>query len=822
MGVLIHHHDRFDPLARTTVKLDRPTTVRRLVQKHRALRPHTTVYRPGGLYGRRNVREFRHNTIALLNARPLLRRDWRRTVVGPGDVLSFVTVPPQPRGGGGGGGGSNPLGIVLMLAVMVATAWLGPEVGLLLGFAEGSLLGNAIGGAIVSLTLGAVAYGVMSLFASPAPPSMVGQTGFAGTPASSPTYNLQAQGNVARLQQPIPEAFGRNRMFPDFVTTPYVQYVGNDQFLHHILGLGIGEFEIEADSVKLGDTPIGSYPDIDWAVVAPGDLVDLAIADERFITATDLADVELPDAGAGSTWMGPFAANPPGTTVDRMEVDTGAPRGLFAFNSGTGGLDALTATFEVQAQAIDDSGTPTGSWEAFSPTTITKSPAASQDPQRWTDELIFSGAGRWQVRVRRTDTKNTSAQAGHQLDWIGLRGRLIGRRRFAGMTCIAVKMQAGAALNSSQARQFNLVATRKLATWDDGAQAMGTALAATRSPCDAFAAIALSSNGGRLREAQLDLAGLYANLADFDDAGWTFDFVFDSGVTVSEALARVSRAVVAERVTQGGKLRLVRDVPAVAPVAMFSPRNIRAGSLDLAYAMVDSTTADALVGTYIDQVRWKPIDVTVAFDDSRQDRPSRMPLYGVGSRDQARAVLWNLARANRYRRRTATFSTAMEGLAVLFGDGISLSHDVPRWGQTLEVTAFDADSNTFTLVDPPDFSASATYYAAVRDSSGLKAGPFVAAAVPGQANQLALTVPDPDDLPEILTGRDAERTWLQLGPGEAYARPMKVKQVTPRDETTAEIVCFDDDPRMYADLPDDPEPAIGGEAVGSRPSAVTL
>ena len=110
------------------------------------------------------------------------------------------------------------------------------------------------------------------------------------------------------------------------------------------------------------------------------------------------------------------------------------------------------------------------------------------------------------------------------------------------------------------------------------AGAMTTVLAATRDPCDAFAYIARARNGGRLSDDQIALADLYANHADFGELGWTFDHVFDTSVTVSEALARVARAVVAERVTQGGKLHLVRDLPSTAPIAMFSPRNINAGT----------------------------------------------------------------------------------------------------------------------------------------------------------------------------------------------------------------------------------------------------
>ncbi len=85
----------------------------------------------------------------------------------------------------------------------------------------------------------------------------------------------------------------------------------------------------------------------------------------------------------------------------------------------------------------------------------------------------------------------------------------------------------------------------------------------------------------------------------------------------------------------------------------------------------------------------------------------------------------------------------------------------------------------------------------------------MATAIVGASKQLQLTLDDPDDLPEILIGGDKERTWLQLGPGEAYAQPLTVKQVTPRDSQTADIIAFDDDPRMYDALPDEPEVPIG-------------
>lgn len=815
MAVLVHMHSRFDPLKRKVYRLDRPTTVRRLVQRHRGLRPHTRVYRPGGFYGRRKVREFTQPTVCLLNGRALTRSEWKRTTVGADDIVAFYAPPT------GGNTFKIIATIVLAVAIAVAAPYLGALIApVLVTAGVGAATALAIGTAVAGIALSVVGYGLMSLFAEPPPPSV--GNGFGGsTPASSPTYNLTAQGNYARLESAIPEAFGRNRMFPDFVTTPYATYdvpdpppgitSTPDQWLHHIVGLGIGEFEIETDTLKLGDTPITSYPDIEWAVIPPGTLGDITIADERWITSPDLADYELLDAAVGSPWAGPYNANPAQTTVGTIGIDVAAPRGLWHFNPVSGGLDGRGVVFEVEAHLIDDNDDPIGDpdvWETFPPFGFLR---VSQDPQRVTIQITLPSVGRWQVRVRRTDTKDNDLQSGHQLDWIGLRGRIVGRRRFTNMTCIQLKMKAGSALNVAQSRQFNVVATRKLETWD-GSQ-MGTARAATRSPCDAFAYIGRTQNGGRLRDDQIALAELYASKADFEASGWTFDFIFDSATTVSEAEARVARAVVAERVTQGNQLHMVRDVPVVAPIAMFSQRNISPGSLSMSYGMVDSTSPDALIGTFVDQGTWKPRDVTVAFPDSAQERPSRMTLYGVGIRDQARAVLWNLARGNRYRRKVFSFSTPMEGLAVTFGDGISFSHDLPNYGQTLEVIDFDGSDPAhpiFTFADRPRLGGTATLYAAVRDSLARKAGPFVATAVAGQPLQLMLDVPTPGPaLPPILIGGDRERTWLQLGPGERYARKLKVKQVQPRDEFSADLIAFDDDPRMYAPLPVEPEVPIG-------------
>ncbi|HZP98548.1 MAG TPA: host specificity factor TipJ family phage tail protein, partial [Reyranella sp.] len=808
--IVLYLPNPFDPTKRELHRLKRPMTVRRFVRGR--LRNRTTVRVING----RRVREFVKPTVCFHNGRALMRKDWSTTRITPGDVVMFQAIP-RGGGGGGGGGGSNPLGFVLMVAVIAASAWLGPELGALLGPEGAGLFGaataKALGSAIVGLAFSALAYGVMSLFVQPPPAPTASSFGYGGTPQSSPTYDLQAQGNVSRLGQPVPEAFGRNQIFPSYVSAPYSRYVNNVEEIHGHLGVGVGEYDFE--ELRIGATPISSFGDsITYEKIEPNAYPNTDIADPRWITCTDLAQTVLPGSTAtpvASPWIGPFAVNPPGTKVDRCEIDLVAPRGLY-FANDTGGLDARSATVQIQVQEIDDDGAALGDWADVDGSPVTKS-AADNEQLRWTDGYVFAGLSRWQIRMRRTDAEDTTARAGDEIDWLGLRGRLADNRRFGDMTCIGFKMKATGSLNGTTSRQLNVICTRKLPTWDPaligGAGGMGTATAATRSPCDAFAYIARATNGAGLSDDKIDLAGLYANKADFATLGWTFDYVFDQTGTTAAALDAICFAVVAQRVLQGSKVRMVRDLPTEAPVMMFQPRNIADGSVEIEYKMVDDLTADAFIGTYMSQVSWKPVDVTVAFDDSPQRLPTRFVVKGAGGRDQVRAVLWNMARSNKYRRRAVSWGTEMEGLILQYGEPVSFAHDMPKWGQSAEIVSFDEVSRTASLTEPLTFTPGATHYIAVRDTNGELTGPFVATAVDGDPNSVVIGA---GALPEIVTDGDRQRTLIQFGPGTTYAKRLKVLQVKPSSDSEAKIMACDDDSRMYDPLPDEPDPGIGTPA----------
>ena len=329
-------------------------------------------------------------------------------VIRPGE---FVTVSARMMGGGGGGGGKNPLRTVLTIAVMVAAAYTGGLAAGALGFVHGSVAFTATKfavGAAVSLAGSALVNVLVPPPKPAAASSNFGATVYSAAP--SPTYSLQAQGNQARLGEPIPVIYGRHVVYPDFATAPYTEYVKNEQFLHQLHVLGQGEYNVE--QLRIEDTPISSFEEITYEVVAPGGTVTLF--DVNVVTAPEVAGQELLSTGDGGAWIGPFAANPVKTTCTKIGFDVVLPRGLYYAND-SGGLGNRTASWDVEARPIDDDGNPTGdgSWTVLSSESVT---LATNTPQRFSYSYTVA-VGRYEVRAIRTNAKDTSSRAGSELRW---------------------------------------------------------------------------------------------------------------------------------------------------------------------------------------------------------------------------------------------------------------------------------------------------------------------------------------------------------------------------------------------------------------------
>lgn len=711
--------------------------------------------------GTQGIAEFDQPTICIKNGNPVLRGYWAVTPI-DGAVI-FITLPQG--GGGGGGGGKNPLRTVLMIAVMVVATVYGGPLGASLGFSGN--LATAVGSAVI-MTAGSALVSALVPLPTPNMPSFAGAGG--GLAQPSPTYSLQGQGNYARLAQPIPVVYGRHLVYPDLAATPYGEYQGNEQFLHQLHCIGLGEYEIE--QMRIEDTPITSFEEVIFQIVQPGSTVTLFNPD--VVTAPEVAGQEL----LAGIWTGGFAINPADSEVTHIGIDILLPRGLYYANDA-GGLEVRSANWRFEARPIDAEGYLLGDWFLLGSESMS---AATTTPQRLSFKYAVS-LGRYEVRATRLDSKDTSSRVGHEVRWGEARGYLAGGVTYPdNVTLLAIRMRATDNLSQRSSRLINCIVTRKLQVWS--ANSGWSSTVTNRSIAWAFADILRASYGAKLTDARIDLAALAQLDQVWTDRGDQFDGVFDQQVTVWEALTRVARCGRAVPFLQGGIVRLVRDEDRALPVALFSPRNIVKNSLKIQYVMPGEETADAVTVEFFSSRTWKPDEVTVSLPGSSSTNPAKLRLFGCTTEAHAIREGLYVAAANRYRRRIITLRTELEGLIPTYGDLIAIAHDMPSWGVGGEIVAWDADNQIATLSESVSFMDGQPHVMALRRRDGGVSGPHTV--ISGRDSQHVVFEKSPDIPVEI--GLSSERTHFAFGVAEQWSLLARVIAVRPRGEQV-EITC---------------------------------
>jgi len=712
--------------------------------------------------------------ICLLNGVPVLRANdgWNRKV-DDGDVLAFIKIPQ------GGGGGSNPLRVILMVGMAVfapyAAGLLAPQLGVMSEFGMMALqagigfVGNALINALIP------------------PPSLSSSRSGQNSAAASPTYTLSAQGNSARIGQAIPVLYGQHLIYPDFAAEPYTEYAGNEQYLYQLFCVGQGEYDIT--DLRIEDTAIASFAEVTYEVVNPGSNVTLFPV--NVITASEVSGQEL----LTNTAVGPFISNPPETQTNAIAIDVVAPRGLYYANDD-GGLNSVSTTFKVEARTVDDFGAPIGSWVILGTESIS---AATGTPQRKSYRYAVTKA-RYEVKVTRTDTKQTNSRYGHEIDWTSLRAYLPDSQSYGDVTMLAMRMRATNNISSQSARRINCVAHRKLPIWNGTSWSDNTA---TRSICWALADALRANYGGKLPDSRIDLSQLLALDAILTARGDTFNGIFDQKQVLWESITLIARAGRMKPYVQGGVYHFARDGAVTLPVALFNQRNIVKGSLKVEYMLPSDETADSVKVSYFDEVRQKPLEVMATLPDYSSDNPYPIDLFGVTNSDQAWREGMYIAGGNRYRRQAISFTTEMEGFIPTFCDLIAIAHDRMQRNTSGDVLEYNAGTKVLTLSEPVTFAAGNHYFGfKLRDGSF--SGPWLATEGIDEYHPVLDAALDftPD------TGHTREKTSFTFGKGEEYRKLARVVAVRPRSMHQVEISCINEDPAVHtADTGTAPPPS---------------
>lgn len=199
-----------------------------------------------------SLNKFAH---VYLNDEYIPQEKWGDVFPKDGDKL-IIRIIPQ------GGGGKNPFRMILMIVVTVVATYAAGAAGAAL--AEAGLSGGLLAGAKGLIAASIMTVGSLAVNALVPPPSQ-DLPGSLSQQKDAPTYAIEGARNQPRFYQPVRVIYGRHRIVPDYGALPYSTLIGNDQYFNMLFVWGYGELLVE--DLKIGETPIDNYSDVEYETV---------------------------------------------------------------------------------------------------------------------------------------------------------------------------------------------------------------------------------------------------------------------------------------------------------------------------------------------------------------------------------------------------------------------------------------------------------------------------------------------------------------------------------------------------------------------------
>ena len=305
----------------------------------------------------------------------------------------------------------------------------------------------------------------------------------------------------------------------------------------------------------------------------PEPLYTVTVSETFTTDGNDTIDITGGSPGKASEY-GPFIV--PGDP-DEIWIDILAPKGLRKIDGTT--KSAVNISFEIDIQELDSLGAPVGAVQ----TTIFNIQDNTLDPLFFTFKFTPTNPGNpHEATVRRlTNTIDDSTiQIFDQTKWSRLAGvENISVSDFGNVTTIRLITQATEQATKIQRREFNMVATRKLRTYDTGTQTVSVATAATAKVADAALQHLTDPEIGNKPISQIDLDELYEVQdrldadAIYGDALGRFCYSFSNSKTpVGDELQAILNASRMMSYREGSLSRFVRDEIQPNRTALFNSR----------------------------------------------------------------------------------------------------------------------------------------------------------------------------------------------------------------------------------------------------------
>lgn len=583
--------------------------------------------------------------------------------------------------------------------------------------------------------------------------------------AADSIFNTSLNGNQARLDQPIWRNFGRVKISPPFASAPYYEYIDDDgddldnaQRYHAVFAVGYDDHEVE--SVFIGRTPITHFQDVLIAdYLAPGVLPTMALC--NVVTSTEVSQLEL----ESGHYVGGYAACQPRRKAAAIGIDVLCPQGL-------GKSGPLTVTYRVECREINDYGFATSAWRMLGSVSKT---ADTNTPQRWSVKYTLAPAARVEVRMVRTDIKDTDSTARHALQWIGLRAYLDEDAPLNSHTAhYEVVMRASEQLSAASQRDFSMIVWPLIRTWNPDTG--WSAKQRCRTPAWAIADLWTDAIWGEgLPDSRIDLQGLYDFSVTNDARQDRFDFTFVNATNAWDAAQLIARAGRARCFRRYGVNTLSRDEWHDLPMTALTPRNTIPDTMLLNEQLPVRESPDGIVVQYRSNVTWDTIEIECpcpgySVSDPEDPRfhaslptmsnPVYKQIDGVtGAIHAEREGLYEAANLL-LRKRTISCTTEMQGVITSYMMPVLWQPDIAGYGQSGDVAFWNFSTLVMGLTEKPNFGLTgSTYLTLIRDDGTLTDPVLV---TPGPTDW-DITLPAAPDFEIIVDDGTRERPKFILG-----------------------------------------------------------
>jgi len=612
-----------------------------------------------------------------------------------------------------------------------------------------------------------------------------------GIGKGSTTYDISYRGNRRKPGEPIPVVYGTMRTYPD-ITGSYTQYAeNNDQWLIQIFDVSQGYCDINPDDIFYEDTPLSNFEEKEIEILHPGESSQL-FPSEVFVS-TEVSDIEPPDDPFVYTLD--YTATPQGEKTSYLEVDFAAPQGVYNIST-SGDLRSDLALISIRITETDSNGS------AISTHAVSASMGGTKttDPQRLTKRLVPSdygmSSGYYTVAVARREQRDTRTRYNTNFSWTGLRGFSADKAPVTTTTRIALRVRQSQTVGNAALSKFNVLARRRLPDWSPGGG--WTAPVQTNNAMAAFADILRADYGARMSDDRIDLAGIY-DLAQRPLS--VFNGVFDAEIDVWQAMNEVCAPLLARPLElPGGVFTAVADDDAVVPSAMFTMRNIVAGSFGIRQVGTLSSNNDSVRVTYNNEEEdYRQTTVLCVPFGNAGTNPKDILVRGVTSRDAAYEIGIRQANESKWRRKLVTFKTGVEGYLPHFGETLRIHHYLLGLEQDTPAISGEAKSHNLqqgsltvyedlsSLVGQPGLRVY------LRNPDGSPFGP-VTCTVP-DAQTINFTSSTSGWVPQF--GQGFAGPLYCVGESTDFMATVKVINVAMEENNIAQIEAVVDNPNVY-------------------------